>query len=145
MKFRTTLELGGKTATGIQVPDEVVAALGSGKRPAVRVSLGDYTYRGTIASMGGRYMLPVAAEHREAAGIKAGDEVEVSLALDTEPRVVTVPADFARALAESPSASLAFEQLSYSERRRIVLGIEGTSNPETRRRRIEKATVQLGG
>lgn len=145
MKFRTTLELGGKTATGIQVPEEVVAALGSGKRPAVRVSLGHYTYRSTIASMGGRYMLPVAAEHREAAGLQAGDEVEVSLALDTEPRVVTVPSDLEQALAKSPAASLAFERLSYSERRRIVLGIEGTSNPETRRRRIEKATTQLGG
>src|SRR5215207_6244250 len=68
MRFRSTLELGGRTATGLEVPAEVVDSLGQGKRPAVRVVINGYTYRSTVASMGGRYLLPVSAEVRAAAG-----------------------------------------------------------------------------
>jgi hypothetical protein len=100
MRFHATIELGGKTATGIEVPAEVVAALGSGKRPPVRVTINEYTYRSTVASMGGRFMLPVSAEVRGSAGISAGEEVDVDIELDTEPREVTVPPDFAGALDE---------------------------------------------
>src|SRR4051794_37198482 len=98
MSFRTTLELHGKTATGIQVPDAVVAALGSGRKPAVTVTVNGYSYRTTVAVMGGKNMTPVSAEHRQAAGLTAGDEVEVALVLDTEPRTVDVPAELAAAL-----------------------------------------------
>src|SRR5215212_6745749 len=87
-RFTTTIELGGKTATGFAVPDEVVAALDSGKRPKVKVTIGSYSYRTTVASMGGRFMIPLAAEHREGAGVAAGDEVKVDLVLDTAPRSV---------------------------------------------------------
>ena len=98
MRFRATVELGGKTATGIEVPEEVVAALGSHKRPPVRVTIGDYTYRSTVARMGGRFLLPVSAEVRAGAGVAAGDEVDVEVALDDAPREVTVPDDLAVAL-----------------------------------------------
>ena len=98
MRFRTTLRLGGKTATGIQVPVEVVESLGQGKRPPVQVTINGHTYRSTVASRGGQFIIPVSAEHREAAGIAAGDEVGVDIELDTEPRHVTVPTDFAEAL-----------------------------------------------
>ena len=64
MRFRTVLELGGKTATGIRVPAEVVEALGKGKRPAVRVTINGHTYRNTVAVMGGTYMVGVSAENR---------------------------------------------------------------------------------
>lgn len=109
MKFQATLELGGKTATGIEVPTEVVATLGSSKKPAVRVTIGEYTYRSTVATMGGRFMLPVSAEDRNAAGVSAGDMVEVDLALDTAPREVAVPPDFAEALDREPEAKRTFD------------------------------------
>src|SRR4051812_25229359 len=123
--FRTEVLLGGKTATGLVVPPEVVEQLGSGKRPAVTVTIGSYSYRSTVASMGGQYLLPLAAEHRDAVGVAAGDEVDVTVALDTAPRVVEVPADFAKALAKNKAAKKAFDAMSYSHQRRWVLSIEG--------------------
>src|SRR4051812_48005535 len=110
MRFRATLLLGGKTATGLQVPDEVVEGLGAGRRPPVRAPLnGGSGYRSSIASMGGKYMLPVSAEHRAGAGIAAGDEVDVDLDIDTEPREVAVPADFTEALDRAPAARRTFD------------------------------------
>jgi hypothetical protein len=142
MRFRTTLELGGKTATGIEVPAPVVAELGS-KRAPVRATINGYTYRSTVAVMGGRSMLPVSAEVRAGAGIAAGDEVEVDLEPDTAPRVVEVPADFAAALVGAPAAQEAFGKLSYSNQRRLVLSVEGAKTAETRARRIAKAVADL--
>ena len=143
MKFRAVLELGGKTATGIQVPEEVVTALGAGKRPAVSVTINGYTYRSTVAPMGGVYMLPVSAEIRANAGVAAGDEVEVEVALDTAPREVVVPPDLAEALAGDAEAKQRFEALSYSNKRRHVLSVEGTKNEETRKRRVARAIEDL--
>jgi hypothetical protein len=143
MRFRTTVELGGKTATGMRVPPEVVAGLGAGKKPAVRVTIGGHSYRSTIASRGGVYLLPVSAENRAAAGVVAGDEVDVDVELDTEPREVTVPDDLAAALAGDEDARRVFEALPYSHRQRHVLAVEGTKNPETRQRRIDKALEML--
>jgi antitoxin component of MazEF toxin-antitoxin module len=145
IEFRTTIQRAGKNATGIQVPDEVVLALGAGRRPAVHVTLGSYAYRSTIASMGGRFMIPVSAEVRAAAGVEGGDEVVVALALDTEPRVVEMPADLAAALVAAPAAQAAFERLSYSHRRAHVLAIEGAKAAETRARRVAKIVADLGG
>jgi hypothetical protein len=145
MKFTATLELGGKTATGIEVPAKVVEGLNAGKRPAVRVTLNGHTYRSTVAPYGGRYMLPVSAEVRAAAGVAAGQKVEVSLELDTAPREVVVPADFQAALAKDAAARRAFEALSYSNQRRHVLSIEGAKTAETRQRRILKAISELRG
>jgi len=139
MRFRAVLLLSGKTATGIRVPPEIVEELGPGKRPAVLVTINSYTYRSTVAVMGGEFMLPVSAEVRDHAGIAAGDEVDVELELDTAPRELTVPDDLARALAHDPEARRVFEQLSYSNRRRHVLAVEGAKTPETRQRRIAKA------
>src|SRR5262245_64614708 len=93
MKFRTTLQLEGRTATGFSVPPDVVAALGRGKRPPVTVTINGYRYRSTVAAYGDVFMLPLAAEHREAAGVAAGDEIEVELALDEAPREVAKPPD----------------------------------------------------
>jgi hypothetical protein len=143
MKFQTVIELGGKTATGFQVPEEVVAALGAGKRPPVRVTISGHTYRSTIAPYTGAYYLPLAAEHREAAGVAAGETVEVEVELDTEPRVVEVPPDLKAALAADDEARGFFEGLSYSNQRRLVLSIEDAKTDETRRRRIEKTIAKL--
>jgi hypothetical protein len=143
VNFRTTLKGAGKTATGIVVPPELVASLGAGKRPPVRVTIGGHTYRSTIASMRGDFMVGVSAENRAAAGVAAGDEVDVEIELDTEPREVVVPPDFAAALELDPTAATFFEGLSYSQRRWYVLGIEGAKTPETRQRRIAKAVERL--
>ena len=143
MRFRATVELSGRTATGIPVPDEVVAALGAGKRPAVHVTVAGHRYRSTIAPMGGRSFVPLAAEHRTAAGVAAGDEVDVVLEPDTEPRTVTVPDDLAAALDDDTRR--AFDALSYSNRRRHVLAVEGAKAAETRARRIAKVVAELRG
>ncbi len=143
MKFQATLQLNGKTATGIEVPPEIVEALGNGKRPAVKVTIGSYSYRSTVAPMGGKFYLPVSAEHRTAAGIAAGDAIEVELALDTAPREVEIPDDFAAALAGDAAAKGFFDSLSYSDRRRHVLAIAEAKTPETRQRRIVKAMELL--
>ena len=92
------MQLNGKTATGIEVSDEIVAGLGQGKRPPVRVTIGGYSYRTTVARMGGRFLISLSAENLAAAGVAAGDEVEVGLELDDAPREVEVPADLAAAL-----------------------------------------------
>lgn len=141
--FRTTLQLHGKTATGIEVPAEVVEALGAGKKPAVTVTIdGTYTYRNTVASMGGRYLVGVSAEHRAAAGVAAGDEIEVTLEVDAAPRVVEVPADLAAAL-EAGGVRPAFDHLAFSHRKEHVRAIESAKAPETRARRIAKAVEKL--
>jgi hypothetical protein len=143
MKFRTTVELNGKTATGIRVPPEVVASLGTSKRPPVRVTINGYTYRSTVAVLGGAYMIGVSAEVRERAGVAAGEEVEVDLELDSAPREVTVPPDFAEALAADAEAQRFFDGLSYSNKQRFVLAIEDAKTPETRQRRIAKTVSTL--
>ncbi|TVX99859.1 YdeI/OmpD-associated family protein [Cohnella terricola] len=143
MKFRTTLQLSKKTATGIEVPDEIVEALGGGRKPAVKVTIGPFTYHSTIGSMGGKFMLPVSKENREGAGIQAGDDIEVEIELDNTPREVSVPDDFAQALDRYAEARQFFDGLSYSNKRRFVLNIEGAKSAETRQRRIEKSVELL--
>src|SRR4051794_18011816 len=118
--FTAVLEQHGKSATGIVVPDEIVAALGAGRRPAVTVALGRTTYRSTVAARGGRFLLPVSAENREAAGVAAGDEVEVTLELDNAPREVELPPALASALAADPAAQAAFDALSYTRRKEMA-------------------------
>jgi len=143
MKFRAIVQLSGKTATGIVVPDEVVQSLGTGKKPPVKVTIGAYTYRSTVASMGGKFMLPLSAENRAGAGVAAGDEVDVELELDTEPREVTVPDDFAAALDSDAEAKRFFEGLSYSNKRRLLISIEEAKSAETRQKRIVKTVGML--
>jgi len=142
-EFRVVIELSGKNATGFEVPKVVVAGLGAGRRPPVLVTIGDYTYRSSVASLGGRFMVPVSAEVRKAAGVAAGDEVDVRLELDTQPREVTVPEDFASALDGEPEAKRRFESMSYSHKRQHVMAIEEAKTAETRKRRIEKAIAML--
>jgi hypothetical protein len=144
MSFRATLELHGKTATGIEVPDDVVVALGRGRKPAVTATLNGYSYRTTVAVMGGRNLIPVSAEHRDAAGLTAGDQVEVDLVLDTAPRTVDVPAELAEALDGAPKKKAAFEKASYSRQRQWALSVDGAKTDETRQRRIAKVLDELG-
>src|SRR6476619_3452511 len=123
MRFRTTILTAGKTATGIEVAADVGEALGTSKRPPVRVTINGYMYRNTIAVMGGKYMVGVSAEHRAGAGVAGGDVVDVDIELDEAPRTVEVPRELARALASDGAAKAAFEGLSYSNQRRHAEGI----------------------
>jgi hypothetical protein len=141
MEFRTTVVLGGVTATGLQVPDDVVAQLGAGKRPPVRVTVGDYTYRTTVAPMGGAYWVPLAAEHREAAGVAADEEVDVRIELDTEPRQIVLPEDLAAAMDDAARA--AYDRLAYTHQKEWVRWVEEAKKPETRTTRIEKTVASL--
>lgn len=143
MRFRAVLELGGKTATGVEVPAEVVDGLDAGKRPAVTVILNGFAYRTTVAPMGGRFFVPVSAEIRTGAGVRAGDELDVEVVLDTEPRTVEVPADLAAAIDVEPGLRYVWDRLSYTRRREHVRAVEEAKKPETRARRIEKAVAML--
>ena len=144
--FSTTLlKAEDVNATGIRVPAEAIAALGSGKKPKVVVRLNGYSYRTTVAAYGDVYMLPVSAEHRTAAGLAAGDSVEVTLELDTEPRTVEVPADLAAALASQPGVAEAFDRLAYSARKEHVRQVETAKAQSTRERRIAAIVAKLAG
>jgi|SRR5688572_10866455 hypothetical protein len=141
MDFRATIILGGKTATGIPVPADVVEALGAGKRPPVVATVAGYRYRTTVAPYTGEYFIPLAAEHREAAGVAAGQEVDVRIELDTEPREVPVPDDLAAAFDEPARSSYA--ALAYSHQKEWVRWVEEAKKPETRAARIEKTVESL--
>ena len=132
-------------ATALPVPAEAVAALGKGKRHPVKVSLNGYTYRTTIAVFGGLFMLPLSAENREAAGVKAAHKVEITLELDTEPRTVIVPKDLAAALSKKRRAKAEFDTLSYSVRKEYVRQVESAKAQETRDRRVAGIVAKLGG
>ncbi len=143
MDFRTVVELGGKTATGMQVPDEIVSALGTGRRPAVRVTVKGYAYRTTVASMGGRFLVPLSADHRAAAGVAVGDQVDVRIELDSSPREVAVPADLADALAADDAARRSFDALAHTHRKEWVRWIEEAKRAETRRTRVSRTVESV--
>jgi hypothetical protein len=143
MRFRTTILQSNKTATGIRVPDDVIAALGPSRRPPVQVTLNGYTYRTTVAVMNGAFMFGVSADVRANAGVAGGDEVDVEIVLDTEPREVSVPADLQAALDADPEANRFFQSLSYSHKSAYVLWIESAKKDETRERRIPEAIRML--
>ncbi|WP_144711399.1 YdeI/OmpD-associated family protein [Curtobacterium pusillum] len=143
MQFTTTVLQARKTATGLPVPPSVIEALGSGKRPSVVVTInGGYTYRSTVGVMNEQFLVPLSASHREAAGVAAGDTVEVTLEVDTLPRVVDLPADLETALHEA-GVRAAFDTLSNSRQRALVDPVVQAKAPETRQRRIDKAVEAL--
>ena len=134
--FSTTLFLEGNN-TGIEVPAEVVVALGRGKRPPVVVTVNGFSYRSTVAVMGGLYLLPFSSDKRAATGLGGGDAIEVTLELDTEPRIVEVPPELAVALA-------AFDALAPSVRKVHVTAVTGAKAIPTRERRIAGILATLG-
>ena len=143
MKFRATIESAGKTATGIEVPAEVIEHLDAGKKPPVRVTINGKTYRNTVASRSGRYLVGISAENRELTGVSAGDEVDVEIELDTEPREVTVPPALAEALDADPNAKRFFESLSFSQKLWYVLPITQAKKAETQERNVVRAIDML--
>jgi hypothetical protein len=143
MKFRGELQLAGKTATGIEVPEEIVTGLGAGKRPAVRVTLGGYTYRTTIAPMGGSYWIGVSATHRAGSGVAAGNMLDVTIEVDDAPRTVTLPDDLATALDAEPAARAFYDTLSYTNQNTYATWVTDAKKPETRADRVAKSIDAL--
>jgi len=141
--FTATLQLKGRSATGIPVPAEVLAGLGGSKRPAVTVTLNDYTYRTTVGVMAGESLISVSAEVRAAAGVAAGDTVDVQIELDTQPRTVTLPADLDAALDGEDDARRFFAGLSPSQQKWFVTNVESAKKAETRARRVVTSVEML--
>ena len=143
MKFTATLVLGGKTATGIEVPANVVDKLGGGKNALVKVTINGHTYPSAVSMRGGKALIPVSADNRAKAGIAAGDRITVDVELDTTKREIEIPSGLAKAFKSNPAAQRAFAALSNSGKKRHVLAIEGAKTEETRERRIAKAIAEL--
>ncbi|AJF63239.1 YdeI/OmpD-associated family protein [Streptomyces vietnamensis] len=144
MKFQSHVEP-PEPMRGLEVPPEVVAALGGGARPPVTITVNGHSWRSRVAILRGRHLLGLSNANRHAAGVEIGEEVEVELELDTEPRVVEEPADFAQALDADPAARAAYDNLTHSRKREHVRAIESAKKPDTRQRRIEKAIATLRG
>ena len=143
--FTTTLHQQGNNV-GIVVPDAVVAELGAGKRPLVKVTIdGSYTFVYTLAVMGGRNMIGFSSAHRAASGLKGGDEVEIDLELETAPREVEMPPELTAALAADPAAAAAFEKLSFTFRKEHARAISEAKADDTRQRRLDKILAGLRG
>ncbi|MDO9406946.1 YdeI/OmpD-associated family protein [Patulibacter sp.] len=143
VRFRSTIVSGGGATTGVLVPPQVVEELGGGRQPLVAITVGSHSYRGMIATRGGRSLVSLSAENRELAGVGAGDEVDVTLALDTAPRTVEVPDDLASALEALPGARAFFDGLTASQQKGFVTTIEQAKAAETRARRVAKAAEAL--
>jgi hypothetical protein len=142
--FMTTImKSQSKNATGIPVPPEVMTALGNQKKYSVVVSLNGFTYRSTVSFYSGEFLLPLSAAHREAAGVGAGEQVEVTLELDLEPRTVEVPDDLRIALSAQTGANEAFDALSYSKRKEFVRQVNDAKTQETRDRRISGIVTKM--
>ncbi|WP_029433714.1 YdeI/OmpD-associated family protein [Blastococcus sp. URHD0036] len=136
--FQTTVTAVGNN-TGIEVPAELIAELGAGKRPPVLVDLDGHGYRTTVGVMGGTAMVSVSAAVRKATGLAGGDPVTVTLTVADTPREVDVPDDLAAALAADPPAGAFFAGLSNSLQRYHCDQVTGAKTAETRQRRIDKA------
>lgn len=141
MRFEGVLFQAGNN-TGVEVPAEVIEALGGGKRPAVSLTVNGYAYRSTVGVMGGKALVPFSSEHRKASGLKGGDSIIVEIDLDTAPRDTAVPEDFAAAL-DASGLRAAFDALAPSHRKEHVRAIDEAKTAETRARRIEKAIEKL--
>jgi hypothetical protein len=141
--FNTTvMQAEDMNATGVEIPAKVVESLGQGKKPKVTVSINGYTYRSTVAVYGGRFFVPLAKVHRDAAGVKANDRIEARLELDAAPRDVKAPKDLTAALKKAGALD-AFNKLAFTHRKEQVSAVEEAKAPETRARRIEKAVAMV--
>ena len=144
MRFETTMFLSGNN-TGIEVPPDVIEALGAGRKPPVNVTVNGYAYRSTVAVMGGKYLIPFSSDKRTATGIGGGDPITVDLEVDTAPRAIELPDDLAAALDAMPGAHKAFDALAPSARKAHVTNVESAKAAETRARRIAAIVAKLGG
>jgi hypothetical protein len=131
-------------AAAVVLDDDQVAAIGEGaKRFPVRATLNGYTWRTTVTRMRGEFLLGLNREVRESAGVQAGDNVEVAIELDTDPREVEIPEALARALSADPDAQAAFERLAFTHRKEYARWVADAKREETRDRRVARAVEML--
>jgi bifunctional DNA-binding transcriptional regulator/antitoxin component of YhaV-PrlF toxin-antitoxin module len=126
----------------VEVPFDVKERYGRARAP-VRGTVDGTEFRTTVAVYGGRYYLGFAKELRERAGIDIGDEVDITMDLDREPRTVEVPPALAAALEGDPRAKLSFDALSFTHRREYASWIAEAKREDTRERRARKAVAML--
>lgn len=143
MRLRLELESSGGNTAGFHIPDHVVEQLGGGRRPKVVVTVGSRTWRSSIARMGGQFMLGVSMANREAAGVSAGQTLDIELELDTAERTVEVPDDLAVDLDRDPAATEAWKRWSFTRRKEAARSLAEAKKPETRVRRLEKVLGDL--
>lgn len=143
-RFRVLLEgVEGSEVCGFGVPLDVEKTFGTRARVPVRGTINGFPFRTSIAPMGGRHIMVVNRHLRAGAGVRGGDTVSVVMERDTEPRVVTPPPDFARAINANEDARAAWDKLSYTHKREYAEHVEEAKRPETRQRRIERSVAQL--
>lgn len=135
--YRTTLLRDGSMCA-IPVPFDPRAVFGRVRAP-VTVTLNGYSFRSTIASMGGQCFVPLRKSHREAAGLDGGETLRVTLALDEAKREVRPPPELAKALKAAPLAWDRWREMSFTHQREYAEAVRDARKEETRRRRIESA------
>jgi bacteriocin resistance YdeI/OmpD-like protein/uncharacterized protein DUF1905 len=141
-QFSADLERVGKSSARLRVPVDLEQIYGRA-RPPLRVTIGRHTWRTTPGVYDGVAYIGLNKQVRAAAGVEAGDRVDVAMELDTEPRTVSVPADLRCALAVDPGAQAAFDRLSFTHRREYVEWVEEAKRPETRVRRIARTVEDV--
>jgi len=129
-------------ATGITIPFDVEEVFGA-KRVAVKATINGAVYRGSIVRMGGKYMLGIPKTFRQEAGLKAGDNIVVTIERDDEERTVTIPSDLAQELRKDKALNEVWKKLSYTIRKEQAHGLEEAKKPETRVRRLGKTLEML--
>jgi hypothetical protein len=144
VKLRLELESTVGNTAGFRIPDEVVEELAGGRRPKVVVTVGPHTWRSSIANMGGeQFWLGVSLANRAAAGVAAGQTLDVQIELDTAPRTVDVPDDLAGELDRDPAARAAWDRWSFTRQKEAARALTEAKKPETRTRRLEKVLAEL--
>jgi Bacteriocin-protection, YdeI or OmpD-Associated/Domain of unknown function (DUF1905) len=143
IRFRARLERRGPAAA-VVLDETQVAAVGEGAtRFPVAATVNGYTWRTSVARMGGEFLLGLPREVREGAGVQAGDEAEVTIELDQAPREVDVPVDLAAALAADPQAAASFERMAFTHRKEYARWVAEAKRAETRQRRVAQAVEMI--
>lgn len=140
-RFRATVIPSGNAA-GVEVPEEIVAAFGAGNRPPTVITINGHSWRSRVAAMRGQLLIGISAANRAAGGISMGEQIEVELTLDEEPREVAVPDDLAAAL-QKAKLRKAFDALAHSRRRQHIIAVDGAKTAPTRQRRIDGVIAAL--
>jgi len=143
MKFKTKIVQIGNN-TGIEVPQAAVEKLGGGLRPLVVIQINGYSYRGAVGKMNEMFLISLSAEHRNKAGVKGGEQHEITITLDREPRTIDIPAVLKKVFDKHKAAFERFNKLPPSKQKAAVNSIIEAKSEETRDRRIDKLLESLG-
>ena len=140
--FSTVLKGGSGNTVGIEVPADAIAQLGPARKYPVVVTIGGYAFRNTVSWYQGAFMIGLSGEHRSATGLGAGDEVEVTLEIDDQPRVLELPDDFTAAL-DAAGKLDAFRALSFSRQRGLFEPWQKAKAQDTKDRNLQKILAAL--